>query len=71
MREETWQRGGNPGVTGFFLPFTGRLCPEPGSSAAFRKVCSLGQLVSSRPGGLGERALCRPEASPAAWVREV
>lgn len=53
------------------LPFAGRFYPESCSAAAFRKVHSLGQLVSSRPRSPGEGALRCPEASPAAWVSEV
>lgn len=53
------------------LPFAGRFYPESCSAAAFGKVHSLGQLVSSRPRSPGEGALRCPEASPAAWVSEV
>lgn len=51
-------------------PFTGGFYPEPCSKARFRRIRSLEQLISSRPGGLGDRALCCPEASPPARVSE-
>lgn len=36
----------------------------------FERIQSLEQLISSGPGGLGDRAVCCPETSPPARVSE-
>jgi hypothetical protein len=57
-------------TSSFLQPFIVRFYPEPCSSASFRKIYCLEQLVSSRPGGLGDGALHCPEAAPPAGVSE-